>query len=160
MENSKGYLVVEVAGFIDGSSIHHGLELFLVESVSLGSKDLSEVILGDGTLALGIEKLEGVDDGVLGVGTVELVSEHGEENGEVDGGWGLSHHLLELGVFDGHDTEGSVGSSEIVLVDESVSVGVDHAEGFLELLDLGLFELGEDVGGTGLLLSLLLWCHF
>lgn len=33
------------------------------------------------------------------------------------------------------------------MVDEAVSVLVDHVEGLLELLDLVLIEHGEDVGG-------------
>ena len=36
---------------------------------------------------------------------------------------------------------------QILLVDEAVSVLVDHVERLLELLDLRLVEHGEDVGG-------------
>ena len=36
---------------------------------------------------------------------------------------------------------------EILLVNEAVSVLVDHVEGLLELLDLVLVEHCEDVGG-------------
>lgn len=36
---------------------------------------------------------------------------------------------------------------QILLVDETVSVLVDHVERLLELLDLRLVEHGEDVGG-------------
>lgn len=36
---------------------------------------------------------------------------------------------------------------EILLVNEAVSVLVDHVERLLELLDLGLVEHGEHVGG-------------
>ena len=51
---------------------------------------------------------------------------------------------------------------QIVLVDETVTVGVDHLEGLLELLELGLLEHGEDIGalGDGLLLSLITATHF
>ena len=155
----KGYLVVEVAGFIDLGSVHHGLELLLVESVGLSGQDLGKVILGDGSLVFWIEELESVDNDVLGVRSVELIGKHRKEDGEVDSSWSLGHHFVELRVLDGHDTEGSVGGAEILLVDETVAVGVDHAEGLLELLDLRLLELRENVRGSCLLLSLL-WCHF
>ena len=36
---------------------------------------------------------------------------------------------------------------EVLLVDEAVPVLVDHVEGLLELLDLGLVEHGKHVGG-------------
>lgn len=36
---------------------------------------------------------------------------------------------------------------QILLVDEAVPVLVDHVERLLELLDLGLVEHGEDIGG-------------
>lgn len=36
---------------------------------------------------------------------------------------------------------------QILLVDKAVPVLVDHVEGLLKLLDLGLVEHGEDVGG-------------
>ena len=36
---------------------------------------------------------------------------------------------------------------EVLLVDEAVSVLVDHVERLLELLDLRLVEHGEDIGG-------------
>lgn len=35
---------------------------------------------------------------------------------------------------------------QVLLVNETVTVLVDHVEGLLELLDLGLVEHGEDIG--------------
>lgn len=36
---------------------------------------------------------------------------------------------------------------QVLLVNKTIPVLVDHVEGLLELLDLGLVEHGEDVGG-------------
>lgn len=46
---------------------------------------------------------------------------------------------------------------QVLLVDEAVPVLVNHVEGLLELLDLGLVEHGKHVGGGALraLLSVL-----
>lgn len=44
-------------------------------------------------------------------------------------------------------THGGEHVVQILLVDEAVPVLVDHVERLLELLDLGLVEHGEDVGG-------------
>ena len=50
----------------------------------------------DRTCALLVEAGEGVADDVLGVGAVELLSEHGEEHGEVDGPGRFGHHGLQV----------------------------------------------------------------
>jgi len=50
------------------------------------------------TGALLVEAGEGVADHVLGVGPVQLLPEHGEEHGEVDGSRGLGHHGLQVAV--------------------------------------------------------------
>lgn len=47
-------------------------------------------------------------------------------------------------------THGSQHVVQILLVDEPVAILVDHVEGFLELLDLGLIKHGEDIGGGAL----------
>jgi len=39
---------------------------------------------------------------------------------------------------------------QVLLVHEAIPVLVDHVEGLLELLDLGLVEHGEDIGGGAL----------
>ena len=48
------------------------------------------------TCALLIEAGEGVADDVLRVGPVKLLSEHGEEHGEVDGSGCFGHHGLQV----------------------------------------------------------------
>ena len=50
---------------------------------------------------------------------------------------------------------------QVFLVNEPIPVLVDHVEGLLELLNLGLVKHGEHVGGRtlGALLGLGL-CHF
>merc|ERR1719420_223488 len=98
-------LVVQVAIGINGSGGHHTVELLLGEAIGLGGEDITEVILGDGALALWVEELEGGEDNILGVSAVKLISQHVQENGEVDGGWGLGHHLVELGGVNGHNTQ-------------------------------------------------------
>ena len=153
-------LVVQVAVGVDWGGGHHAVELLLGETVGLGGQDVAEVVLGDGALALWVEELEGGEDDVLGVSAVELVSQHVQENGEVDGGWGLRHHLVELGGVDGHNTQRGVGGLQVLLVDETVAVSIDHAESLLELLDLRLLEHGEDIGGVLCLLLSLTLGHF
>ena len=116
---------------------------------------------------------------------MELLSQHVQEGGEVKGAWGLGHHLVDVTVVNVADTEGHVAEGkgqpevtpelvkvwlfflylrrfQVVLVDETVTVGVDHLEGLLELLELGLLEHGEDIGalGNSLLLSLITATHF
>ena len=117
---------------------------------------------------------------------MELLGQHVQEGGEVKGAWGLGHHLVDVTVVNVADTEGHVAEGkgqpevtpemvkvrlcfslylrrfQVVLVDETVTVGVDHLEGLLELLELGLLEHGEDIGalGNSLLLSLITATHF
>ena len=59
-------------------------------------------------------------------------------------------------------SQGSKHIMQAFLVDESVPVLVDHVEGLLELLNLGLVKHGEHVGGRvlGALLGGLCLCSF
>ena len=80
-------------------------------------------------------------------GAIKTVrTEEGKEGGEVDVTGGFLDHVFEVGgwwVF----AHGGEHTGQIVLGDESVTILVDHVEGFLELLDLRLTEQREDVGG-------------
>jgi len=157
-DNVGEAFVVEVTGIIDGRGGHHAVELFLGKSVGLGGEDITEVVLWNGTFSFWVEKFEGVKNNFLRVGSVEFIREHVQENGEVNGGWGFGHHVVEFGALDGHDAERGVGWSKIFLIDETVAVSIDHAEGFLELLDLRLLKHGEHIWGSlCLLLSLCFW---
>ena len=166
-------LVVKVARVILGGGVEEDIELFLGESIGLGGEDLAKVGGGDGAGVFGIENLEnadnsillsffdyleGVADNFLGVSSVELVGKHVQEDGEVDWSRSLGKHGVHGGVEAG-SAKGLVGGQKIVLVDETVSVGIDHAEGLLELLDLGGLEHREDVRRLLLRLLSLLWWH-
>jgi len=153
--------VVEVTGIIDVLLVEHLLDFLLGESFShTGEKSLQFVSVDD-FVAVGVEALEGVVDDVFGIGSVELLTEEGEEGGEVDVAGCFLDHVFEVRlwwVF----THGGEHTGQIFLGDEAVTILIDHVEGFLELLDLGLGEQGEDVGGglLGLLFSgSLLFAH-
>lgn len=60
--------------------------------------------------------------------TLQLLSEHGEENGEVDGAAGLLHHGLQLLILHVQLTHGGQHVPEIVLADDAISVLVDDCE--------------------------------
>merc|ERR1719173_101775 len=88
-------------------------------------------------------------------------TEGGEESGEVDVAGGFLDHVFEVRLWWVFTHRGE-HTGQIFLGDETVTILIDHVEGFLELLDLGLGEQGEDVGGglLGLLFSgSLLFAH-
>jgi len=66
---------------------------------------------------------------------VEFVGKDVEEDGEVQLAWSFSNHSVDGSVCDS-DSERFVSCLQVGLVDESVTVSVDHAEGLFELLDL------------------------
>lgn len=47
-------------------------------------------------------------------------------------------------------TEGRQHVVKVLFVHKTISILVDHVEGFFELLDLGLVKHGEDIGGGAL----------
>jgi len=153
--------VVEVSCFVTVLFVEHLFNFFLGESFTHRRQESFEFLTGDHLLAVRVEALESIEDDVLGVGSVELLAEEGEEGGEVDVAGRFLDHFFEVrcwGIF----SHGREHTGEIVLRDETVTVLVDHVEGFLVLLDLGLGEEGEDVGGglLGLLFSgSLLFAH-
>ena len=64
--------------------------------------------------------------------TGELVSQHVEENGEVDLSWGFGDHAFKgLGIHT-INAEGFESGLKISNIDDTVSVSIDHTEGFLE----------------------------
>ena len=87
--------VVEVV-VLDGRLPKHLIDLLLSEPVSHGRQQFPQVVLVDLARVVVVEALERVPDHLLRVGAVELLAEHGQEHGEVDGAWRLSHHAWEI----------------------------------------------------------------
>merc|ERR1719427_1332018 len=65
----------------------------------------------------------------------EIVTEHSQENLEVNWSIALSQHFVG-GFVVKLTSKGSVGIFQIFLVNEAISVGIHHTEGFFEFLDL------------------------
>jgi len=153
--------VVEVSCAVAFLFVEHLFHLLLRESFAHRLQKSFQLLSWDHLCAVGVEAFEGVSDDVFGVSTVELLTEEGEEGGEVDLSGGLLDHVFQVlcwGVF----AHGGEHTGQIVLGDETVTVLVDHVESFLELLDLRLGEQSEDIGGglLGLLFSgSLLFAH-
>merc|ERR1712173_524396 len=153
-------LVVDEALVVWLGELQELLELVVVESVGLALEDLLKSLDWHDALVLLVKKLESLDDNVLWVGTVELIGQHVQEDGEVDWSTGLSAHVVEHVLVEVSNAEGGVGGLEIADGNDTVSIGVDHLEGLLELLDLALLELREDIGSGSLLLATGFLCHF
>lgn len=62
----------------------------------------------------------------------------------------LAFYLLILNFTKSPLTEGRQHVVKVLFVHKSVSILVNHVEGFFELLDLGLIKHGEDIGGGAL----------
>ena len=77
-----------------------------------------------------VEACEGVDDDVLGVSATELVAEQREEHGEVDRTRRLLDHRVQL-LVGRVLPERRHHLDEVVFVNESVAVLVDHVERLL-----------------------------
>jgi len=144
-----GELLVVKHTILDRGLPVHFVDLVISEPVPDGGEELPEPVLGDHADVLLVEAPEGVLDDLLGVGALESLPKEGEEHGEVDGSGGFVHHALEV-VISGVLAERCKHVVEILLVDESVPVVVDHVESFLELLDLILVEHGEDIASGAL----------
>lgn len=145
-EDAGEFCVVEVALFVDGRLTEQLIHFFVCEAIAHGGQQLPQMVLVDHTRSLLIEAGEGVADDVLGVRSIEPLSKHGEEHCEVDGPWCFAHHPLQV-VVRRVLTQRGQHVMQILLVNETVSVLVDHVEGLFELLDLRLVEHGEHVRG-------------
>jgi len=117
------------------------------ELVSEGHERVSEGLGVD--LAVDLEGLEGLDDGLVVVGAAgHLASEEGHHLGEVHGAVGLVKHALCLSSGDGLAVVGE-GGGQVRGRQQAVLVNIHDAEGLLELLDGGVGEGVEDVGFLG-----------
>jgi len=153
--------VVEVTCVVDVLLVEHLLDFFFGESFSHAGQKSLELVAVDELGAFRVETFESVVDDVFGVGSVEFLTEESEESGEVDVAGGFLDHVFEVRLWWVFTHRGE-HTGQIFLGDETVTILIDHVEGFLELLDLGLGEQGEDVGGglLGLLFSgSLLFAH-
>merc|ERR1712193_259281 len=133
-------LVVDHGFTVDWSNSHHTVKSVLGETIGLAGKEITEVVLWDFANIVWVKHFEGINDGVFWISTVKFVSQHLEENGEVDGTGSFGHHVGEFFIFNRHATEGSVGGFQIILVNETITIGINHFEGFFEFLDLRLLE--------------------
>jgi len=127
--------VVEHSGIVTVLLVEHFFNFFFGESFTHCRQESFEFFSRDHLGAFGVEALESVEDNVFGVGSVELLTEEGEEGGEVDVARRLLDHVFEVRlwwVF----THRREHTGQIFLGDESVTVLVDHVEGFFVLLDL------------------------
>merc|ERR1719295_622697 len=140
LEYGHELVVVELA-LLQGSLLPCLLDLVRAEVVTHVLEQILEVLLGEESLALLVKHREGVPDGVLGVGTAELLAEEVEEHGEVEGAGGFLEHLLQL-IIGGDAAKVGVHVLEILDVDHTVTVLVDHGEGLFELLHLP-YETGQ-----------------
>lgn len=64
--------------------------------------------------------------------TLQLLAEHGQEDGEVDGATGLLHHGLQLLILHIQLAHGGQHVPQIVLADDAISVLVDDCESLPE----------------------------
>ena len=153
--------VIEVAGIVTFLLVEHLFDFFFRESLAHGLEETLKFFAGNDFGAFGVEAFEGVLDDIFGIGSVQLLTEEREEAGEVDVSGSFLDHVFQVrcwGIF----AHGRERASEIFRADETVTILVDHVEGFLELLNLRLTEQSEDIGGglLGLLLSgSLLFAH-
>jgi len=149
LEDTRELDVVEIAIGIDGSPLEHIIALVGSEAVTHGHQQIPKVILLDEPRLIRIETPEGVPYHVLRVRPVQFLPEQREKHGEIDGSGGFFHHVFQVGVRRVF-AKGSQHVVQVFLVDEAVTVLVDHVERFLELLDLRLVEHSEHVGRRSL----------
>jgi len=127
--------VVEVTGIIDVLLVEHLLDFFLGESFSHAGQKSLEFVTVDDFVAVRVEAFESVVDDIFGIGSVEFLTEEGEESGEVDVAGGFLDHVFEVRLWWVFAHRGE-HTGQIFLGDETVTILIDHVEGFLELLDL------------------------
>jgi len=144
-----GELDVVEHAVLDGRLPVHVVHVVVTEPVADGGEELPELILVDHAHVVLVEAAERVLDHILRVSSLEPFSEQGEEHGEVDGAGRLVHHALQV-VLSRVLAKRSQHVVEVLFVNESVPVVVNHVEGLLELLDLVLVKHGEDIAGRPL----------
>lgn len=123
--------------------------ILVCEPITHGGQQLPQTILGQDAHILLVEAAEGVLDHILGIGALQPLAEEREEHGEVDGSGRFVHHAIEIVVRWVLAQRGQ-HVVQILLLDEAITVLVDHVEGLLELGDLRLIEHGEHIGGGAL----------
>lgn len=105
--------------------------IFISEPIAHRGEQLSETILGDKAVVVLVEAAEGILNDILWISSLQALAEEREEHGEVDRSRCFVHHGLEVVV-------GRVFAQrrqhvvEILFLDESVAILIDHVEGFLK----------------------------
>jgi len=127
--------VVEVTGIVDVLLVEHLLDFFLGESFSHAGQKSLEFVAVDHFVAVRVEAFESVVDDIFGIGSVEFLTKEGEESGEVDVAGRFLDHVFEVRLWWVFAHRGE-HTGQIFLGDETVTILIDHVEGFLELLDL------------------------
>merc|ERR1712119_80671 len=87
--------VIEIV-VLDGSLPEHFIYLLLCEPVPHRCEQLPQVVLVDLATVIIVEALESVPDHFLGIGSVQLLTEHCQEHREVDRAWRFCHHTFKV----------------------------------------------------------------
>jgi len=129
--------------------VEHLGNLGLGKTVSLDTTGAEEVLDSvDAHLAGGggVEQVPAGHDGLLGVSAGHLLTEKLEEHLEVEGAGGLGDHGAQSSLVSGLAQILRVEGDQVISLQHSVGVLVDHAEDLLELFDLSLIEHLEGLG--------------
>merc|ERR1719308_481693 len=133
-----GKLLVVKHTIFDGSFTEHVINLFLSQPVFI---DHSGVFL--------IKHPECILDNILRICSLQSFPKKSEEHGEVDGARGVAHHLIQV-LLSWVFTKRGQHVMKIFIVNEPISVSINHIEGFFKLLYLFLVEHGEHITGCSL----------
>merc|ERR1712096_149064 len=72
------------------------VNLLFCEAVSHRCEQLPQVVLVDLATVIVVEALESVPDHLFGIGSVQLLTKHCQEHGEVDRAWRFCHHTFKV----------------------------------------------------------------
>merc|ERR1719422_3052189 len=144
-----GKLIVVKHSLLDRCLLVHLINLIIGEPVTDGGQELSQSVLVKHSDVVFIKTSKCVLDNILGVCALKPFSKHCQEHGEVDWSWSFSHHSFQI-VLGRILAKTGQHVVEILVINEPISVLVNHVESLLELLDLILIEHSKDITGRSL----------
>uniref|UniRef100_A0A224YJ57 Uncharacterized protein n=1 Tax=Rhipicephalus zambeziensis TaxID=60191 RepID=A0A224YJ57_9ACAR len=138
------FQVIEHTVLVNRCFTKHFINIFVSEAVTHAGEKLAKPFLVYAADVLFVEAGESVLDDILRVGALQPLPEEGQEHREINRARSFVHHAVQVRVRWVLAERGQ-HIVQVLLVDETIPVLVNHVKRFLELLYLRLVEHSEHI---------------
>merc|ERR1719392_108827 len=127
----------------------HLINIIVSKSISNRCQELPKLVFMNKSDIVLVKTSKGILDNLFRVCSLQSLTKHCEEHGEVDGTRSFVHHAVQV-LLGRVLSKGCEHVVKVFIVDKTVSVVVNHVKCLLELLNLILVEHSKNIASSSL----------